>query len=267
MAKCPKCGVALLEDSGLVTCHACGTFAIIDENGNALMDDGGSSKEAAAPAPAVTLPMDPLDYLGGLETPIATFHASPFHDAPAGEASVEPHFGELNSHDLDGLAPASMDSHQGPYDSPTSTTSDGPTSEYQEGMAFQNPDNYGLPQDSSPMLSEDDPLGLNAYANSEVSAANDGMLVCRILIDGIDTKEIRDTLRAAMNDQRFNWDQNEILSHLKSGHLVIENVTPVKAMVLIKRIKQMPVRIRWEQHTIAEVEEDLGPAPTDLDAP
>ncbi len=331
-------------------CHACGAIVIIDEHGNPLADRGAprtpepvaqiervtigaqardttsarpvskappKSAESAAPvrAPArvESVPLDPLDYLSGLDqprsnaaveetkpieaTPAATFADSTY----AGENSqgFEPaatrpdHFGDFDSHventnlqvgrpndssmealealeaSLDqALNENSLDSAAFPVNSdfadmggyensePQQSNYQAPVQVSNDPNAFQMPDLYDSPSENpGSMLSEEDPLGLNAFANSEVSAANDGMLMCRILIDGIDTKEIRATLRAAMDDQRFNWDQNEILSHLKSGHLVIENITPIKAMVLIKRIKQIPVHIRWEQYTIAEVEE------------
>ena len=102
--------------------------------------------------------------------------------------------------------------------------------------------------------SPNDPLGLNAFANSELSAARDGPLLFRIVISGIDSKEMRETIREAMTDPRFAWDVGALLSRIDKGNLTIENVAPVKASVLVNRLKRLPVTIRWEQHAVSQLE-------------
>lgn len=97
-----------------------------------------------------------------------------------------------------------------------------------------------------------DPLNLNEFANSEISAAKDGPLLFRVLISGIDTREIRESIREVLEDPRFAWDSNEIFSKVSKGHLAIDGLSPVKASILITRIKRLPVEIRWEQYAIAQ---------------
>ena len=97
-----------------------------------------------------------------------------------------------------------------------------------------------------------DPLNLNEFANSEVSSAKDGPLLFRILISGIDTKEIRESIREVLQDSRFAWDSNEIFSKVSKGHLAINDLSPVKASILVTRIKRLPVQIRWEQYAITQ---------------
>ena len=97
-----------------------------------------------------------------------------------------------------------------------------------------------------------DPLNLNEFANSEVSSAKDGPLLFRVLISGIDTKEIRESIREVLEDPRFAWDSNEIFSKVSKGHLAINDLSPVKASILITRIKRLPVQIRWEQYAITQ---------------
>jgi hypothetical protein len=97
-----------------------------------------------------------------------------------------------------------------------------------------------------------DPLNLNDFANSEISAAKDGPLLFRVLISGIDTREIRDSIREVLEDPRFAWDSNGIFSKISKGHLAINGLSPVKASILITRIKRLPVEIRWEQYAIAQ---------------
>jgi hypothetical protein len=107
---------------------------------------------------------------------------------------------------------------------------------------------------SSDLGPADDPLGLARFAKSEISQANDGTLVFRVLISGIDTKELRDSLREVLEDSRFVWDPGAILAKLSKGTLTIENLSPVKAMILVNQIKRLPVKIRWEQNAISQID-------------
>ena len=99
-----------------------------------------------------------------------------------------------------------------------------------------------------------DPLGLNEYANSELSQAKDGLLTFKILISGIDSKEMRESLRSALDDQRFGWNPNDLIARISKGVLQIDNVASVKAVILINRIKRMQVKVRWEQYAITKME-------------
>jgi hypothetical protein len=106
--------------------------------------------------------------------------------------------------------------------------------------------------DQSP-LPIDDPLGLNAYANSEFSQAKDGPLSYTLLIEGLDSKELRDSLRQALSDSRFAWDADQIMTTVRNGELRIETVTPVKASVLVGRLKRLPLKIQWEQNVVTKM--------------
>lgn len=99
-----------------------------------------------------------------------------------------------------------------------------------------------------------DPLGLSAYANSEMSSAQNGPLVVTLIISGIDAKDLRDEVRQALQDSRFGWDAAALMSNIKGGVLRIEQVSPVKATIVINRIKNLSVRIRWEQNAITEID-------------
>jgi hypothetical protein len=101
----------------------------------------------------------------------------------------------------------------------------------------------------------EDPLRIASYANSELSQARDGMIVYTILISGIDTKEIRESIREALEDSRFAWNSGEIMGTLNKGVLKIENISPVKSVILVNRIKRLPLKIRWEQNAITQIGE------------
>lgn len=106
---------------------------------------------------------------------------------------------------------------------------------------------------SAEAVSAEDPLGLSAYANSEISSAKDGPLLFRIFISGIDSKELREFLYESIDDSRFAWDPNELMAQINKGHLIIDKISPVKATILINRIKRLPIQIRWEQYSITQM--------------
>ena len=100
-------------------------------------------------------------------------------------------------------------------------------------------------------------MNLSEYANSEFSQGKDGAFVYNVSISDIDSKEIREFLREAINDTRFGWDPQSIMAQVKHGELLLKNMSPVKASILINRIKRLPVKIRWEQYAITQVDQNL----------
>jgi hypothetical protein len=100
-------------------------------------------------------------------------------------------------------------------------------------------------------------MNLSDYANSEFSQVKDGAFFYNVSISDIDSKEIREFLREAINDTRFGWDVQGIMAQVKHGELLLKNMSPVKASILINRIKRLPVKIRWEQYAITQVDQNL----------
>jgi hypothetical protein len=125
---------------------------------------------------------------------------------------------------------------------------DSPGADSSKGSASQNDPN--------------DPLGISAYANSELSSAKDGPLVVTVIISGIDTKDLRSEIRQAIQDSRFGWDSGAVMASIKGGTLVLPRITPVKASIVINRIKNLAVQIRWEQNAITELEISPNESPS-----
>lgn len=131
------------------------------------------------------------------------------------------------------------------------------SAEFSENV-FQIEPEVALPSEvvsvTSEPVSPDDPLGVSGYANSEYSQGKDGPFLFNLHIDGLDSKEIRESLREAMNDSRFGWDTSQLLGQIRAGKLLIKNVSPVKASILVNRLKRLPLSITWEQHAITTIE-------------
>ncbi len=217
---CPKCAYELKDDYGMVTCPGCGSIVFVDLEGNANVASD----------------------------------ASPQHESSSLSSVPEPFAAPE-------MAP-SASTDGGPGDPSASEPDLGPDSGPESGMDMNaflgyTPEQAALPSDAGSPLSQsdpNDPLGISAYSNSELSTAKNGPLVVTLIISGIDAKDLRDEIRQALQDSRFGWDTAALMSGIKGGTLRIEQVSPVKATVIINRIKNLSVRIRWEQNAITEIE-------------
>jgi hypothetical protein len=240
--QCPKCGTALKDDYGMVTCPSCGTIVFVDMDGIAHIGTDAPSAGSEGAQEEVHEQGSTTDDLGSGFAPLADYVTPIMSPAPVGDES---------SAEVESVA----ESVDAGVESPAAESS---MAEF--NMAELNMDSllgYSEPTGETPLPDlgpGDDPLGISQYANSEISSAKDGPFLFRILLSGIDTKEIREALREAMEDSRFGWDSVQLMSRISKGNLVIDRVSPVKASILVNRIKRLPLGIRWEQYAITQMD-------------
>jgi hypothetical protein len=91
------------------------------------------------------------------------------------------------------------------------------------------------------------------FGNSTVSQGREGILRFNLYITGIDTADLRNEIRDALRDDRFLWDTENIISKIKNGELVLNEITPVKSAILLQRLRSISVDIRWEQYAVHQV--------------
>ncbi len=94
----------------------------------------------------------------------------------------------------------------------------------------------------------EDPLNISGFANSEASQGLDGPYVYQVLVKGIDTKEIRESLREVLEDQKFAWDVDQMMQSIHHGEMLLDSVNPVKAFILVVRLRSLPVEVSWKQY-------------------
>jgi hypothetical protein len=234
---CPKCGTKLKDDYGMVTCPTCGVVLFVDMDG--VAQAAGEEPDPLAGAPFNSQPMQP-----------EPMNADAGVDSGANEPSpmgLEPVPFEIPGMEIDPVpenppAPEPADGG-GELDMGGFLGYDTAPTDSSKGAASQNDPN--------------DPLGISAYANSELSSAKNGPLVVTVIISGIDTKDLRSEIRQAIQDSRFGWDAGAVMASIKGGTLVLPRISPVKASIVINRIKNLAVQIRWEQNAITEL--DISP--------
>lgn len=215
MAQCPRCQTELLQDTGLVLCPNCGHPSVLGVDGNIVT--------ASAPAADHQTPSQPQEHSAAL---------SNNNNLPDDE---EPAIASLGlAHSEDQAFPSAF----GMFENQNLT----PEIESQSDTVALSPENPNS-------------INISEYANSEFSQGKNGAFVYNVSISDIDSKEIREFLREAINDTRFNWDTQTIISQIKKGELLLKNLSPVKASILINRIKRLPVKIRWEQYAITQADQ------------
>ncbi len=75
-----------------------------------------------------------------------------------------------------------------------------------------------------------------------------------IEIKGIDSKDVRDEILDHLKDSRLSLKVNDLDKKIKSGFLVLNDISAIKTQVIVQKISHLPCDISWK---IKEVQ-DLG---------
>lgn len=82
------------------------------------------------------------------------------------------------------------------------------------------------------------------FANGEAAI---GGMSYELLISGLDSVALIREFKEIISDARFAWNEEEILSQIKRGELVIKDLPPIKAAILVNRLKYLELKISWRQ--------------------
>jgi len=75
-----------------------------------------------------------------------------------------------------------------------------------------------------------------------------GGLRYNLIIQGIDTVDLRREVRDSLLDAKFGWDVDQLLKSAQGGKMEIKSISALKAQIVVQRLKVLPLQIRWEQH-------------------
>lgn len=214
MGTCPKCSAPIDSGFGILNCSRCNVLLIVDLDGSVQVAGEDGSEPVSEPLPSV--PQEP----------------------------------------------------DGPHDFGSDQVSEGiPSQDYQESIDVieeaklrmeddKTPVPFSMPQQTlEPTDSKKDRSGLGeilSYANSETSQGREGMYLFDIHISGIDSRELRASLKEALTDKKMAWDVDAILRSVSKGQLIIQKLSAVKAGVLINRMRTLPFEVTWTQSRIVE---------------
>jgi len=225
MAVCPQCGTELNVDFGMVLCTNCRAVSVIDMDGNVTLDAPPPAPESTpdvnANAPTAEPPEIDLQ-LGQVEPEAMPVDSA--HDISAEPSDSPPPIPEEYTDILSG----GYDVVQSPDTEPISSP----------------------PPISAPASAELHALDLSGFT-SDIGDAK-SLFTYDIVISGIDTREMRANLIESLDDPRLRLEREKIVQQINQGNVTLPAVSAVKAVVIVSRLKAMPIEIRWVQHTIYE---------------
>lgn len=284
---CPLCNGFLEEDFGLMSCPTCGASLFFEIDGSVRSYDEHSKGESppslgSSESESHIQPADSEDGSGG-DGPIEFVDKMAVVEFPLDEVADEGMLLEDKGpyHDQDlGFGLDSDPNEDEPElesdpkrDRGRAQAEDQGFDDSQKGEDLRLDQNFldgdlGLNQGEVYSASTDQNISENqngsvgnlsnmndlaAYGNSEESMGREGPLRVRVVVEGIDSPEIREEVKGALTDRKFLWDVEGIMRTINSGCLVIESLTPLKAAIFIERIKGLPLEVRWEQSAINKV--------------
>jgi hypothetical protein len=86
------------------------------------------------------------------------------------------------------------------------------------------------------------------FGNQDQPSAGFGSLVYDIEIQGIDTAEIREEVSSHLTDSRLQLDVSAIMASVEKGVMRLSAINPVKASVILNRLRHLPLKIKWNSH-------------------
>jgi hypothetical protein len=216
---CPKCGSAIDSGAGfgMATCAQCGEFILLGDSGQAQIEGA-----ALPPIPSPeNLPPIPEVNKATAESPAEfEFTIKQVQSPETGSTSV--------------------------------TAALPPVSE----INFNPPPNYVAPEVRLPPK----PQAVAApgfqdvidFANEVQPSSGFGALVYDVSISGIDTAESREDLLDCLRDKRLGLEFQHIVQQIKDGELTLRQLNPVKASVLLNRLRHLPFKISWASQQLVK---------------
>lgn len=243
MSNCPVCDAPVKGDFGLVECEQCGAQLLVHVDGRVEYSGAqtGLSQADDHPLPPIPENDQTFDFGGGADEEFEVADATGASRPPVVGATPAAHDAYEEQPDFlpeEGVVPGDAE--------PLEEESAAPP-EPMDMAPEEDPQVYKSPGTSdSPDLSD-----IAKFGNSE-NPARDGSLRYNLFVSGIDTVDVREEFREALTDRKFMWDIDQILKSIRHGEVRIAGVTPVKAYVLISRLRSLPVQVKWEQYAIQQ---------------
>lgn len=227
---CPVCHAdsAVTEKNygALYTCPSCQAVYFINFDGQPEYGEMGeyapqeTSMEVADPSPGTDLSeaFSQNSVSGGSDISLATDFSSP-------TAAFENNIHLTNDHDLAGqMVPGDSIETVNPFSNLNESSFAEPVSTFSE--VAQNITDFG---------------------NQDVQIAG---LSYDLKISGLDTHELRELFKEAINDSRFGWESADLMRTIRNGEVEIIKLNPVQAYILAKRLQFVDIERKWIQNAL-----------------
>ncbi len=210
MARCPDCQTEQSADFGMTTCTKCSAVFMVGLDGEVASAEPLSPEE---------------DMASFEETPVQemqqeSVEAAPeqelqqFNDPTEYEAPVEEELNEVASEESD---------------------------DYSENFLE---DLSASPQEK---ISPEDPLDIQKFDQSLSSQMDDGEYIYDVIITGMDSADLKKDVLFALSEKRFSLIMSGLQKEVQKGELVIRDLNPVRAMLIVLRLQALDVTVEWRQ--------------------
>jgi hypothetical protein len=229
---CPSCGTKIDADFGMISCPMCSAVFMVEIDGS--IQELKAESEISPDEVSDDLSSEPIDEAAENYT----------HEEPA---------------ETDDYVPVSLEASEESAEEPSMEAADEPSEESgeypeteelnEEPAADENiySENFMDEFDKDQTVVAADPLGVVAFDQSAASSGAEGLYFYDLKISGLDSAQIRQNVIDALMDPRFDWVGDEIKKRISGGELILRNLNPVKAVLVVIRLQALDVEVEWEQ--------------------
>ena len=265
MPQCPSCNKEIADDFGLANCSFCGVSVFVNMDGQVEIQSGAESNPEQVPyeEPANEMAFNNNENFQNNPPPVAENNSFLGTPNMAEEAYSEEPLVEDYEANNDGPVEKTevMVEPNDEYFEMTEGSAEGNYSEnIDENMDAADPnainaDNSIFNEDLRPKVNVDpsDISDIADFANSNSIEADDGDLRINVFISGIDTKAIREAIVEELTDKKLNIHVETLMNQVVNGTLKIQDLSPLKASIIVERLNNYSLSIRWEQYALSAI--------------
>lgn len=284
MVSCPACNKEVNEDFGMVTCPHCKAVFMIDYGGKVQYGTAESEEDLSsfeqeedfeeedsdfdepedssentfndfdendseANGFSDTQDEEPLDY----QQPNSFYDNNDTEEEDFGDASdfEEPVGEEDNSvDDFENEEPSAEDFEE---EESAENYNSGFVSEFdseQDEDSGDYSDEIAAPPIAPPLAADTKPVDITDFANSEESSLDGGEFRYTIKVSRIDSKDLRDSLKYVLMDEKLKLNHNEYLKNIVDGSVTIPDLHPIKAKRIVEQLQFFDLDVQWEQKRV-----------------
>lgn len=227
---CPVCNNRINAGFGMVQCSQCQTVLFIDFAGNIVVGGGDNEAHASDLGSNVDFRNDDIELGKGDYSQVFSgeVEAEDIFAPPNGEQGWEQRENETSQEIVGDFTDNSeLDAESLNQDHANNITS--------QAEVF---DSSKLPQLDT----------FQEQTTEAPPALEGGEIFYQIMIEGIDSSQLRKNILESLRDSRLGLVNDEISEAIKGGMLIIRGLNAVKASFIINSLKDLPIELNWQMY-------------------
>lgn len=86
---------------------------------------------------------------------------------------------------------------------------------------------------------------ITEFGNKETSA---GPITYTVFIENIEVPELAQKVNQVLSEPKMNLDIKDFAKKIQKGQIILENLNPVQAVMVIKKLRGVNVKLSWSQN-------------------